>query len=109
MIRGAVYPVDLGDAKRGHEQRGRRLGLVISIEQNAWSTVTIIPTSTNAQESVFRPDVVIAGRDTKILIDQICTIDVSYVVGELVDYLSRDDMAQVDHGLSRYFGLLRGG
>ena len=38
MIRGAVHPVDLGDAKRGHEQRGRRLGLVISIEQNAWST-----------------------------------------------------------------------
>jgi mRNA interferase MazF len=29
MIRGAVYPIDLGDAKRGHEQRGRRLGLVI--------------------------------------------------------------------------------
>ena len=107
MIRGAVYPIDLGGAKRGHEQRGRRLGLAISIEQNAWSTVTIIPTSTNAQESVFRPDVVIAGRDTKILIDQIRTIDVSYVVGELVDYLSRDDMAQVDHGLSRYFGLLR--
>jgi len=107
MIRGAVYPVDLGDAKRGHEQRGRRLGLIISIKENAWSTVTIIPTSTNAQESVFRPDVVIAGRDTKILIDQIRTIDVSYVVGELVDYLSRDDMAQVEHGLSRYFGLLR--
>jgi hypothetical protein len=27
--------------------------------------------------------------------------------GELVDYLSRDDLAQVEHGLSRYFGLLR--
>jgi mRNA interferase MazF len=106
MIRGAVYPIDLGGAKRGHEQRGRRLGLAISIEQNAWSTVTIIPTSTSAKESVFRPDVVIAGRDTKILIDQIRTIDVSYVVGELVDYLSRDDMTQVEHGLSRYFGLL---
>jgi len=35
MIRGAVYPVDLGDAQRGYEQRGRRLGVVISIEQNA--------------------------------------------------------------------------
>jgi mRNA interferase MazF len=107
MIRGAIYPVDLGNTKRGHEQRGRRLGLVISIEQNAWSTVTIIPTSSSAQASVFRPDVVIAGQATKILIDQIRTIDTSYVVGELVDYLSRDDMAQVEHGLSRYFGLLR--
>jgi mRNA interferase MazF len=107
MIRGAVYPVDLGDAKRGHEQCGRRLGLVVSIEQNAWSTVTIIPASTSAQQSVFRPEVVIAGRETRILIDQIRTIDTSYVTGELVDYLSRDDMAQVEHGLSRYFGLLR--
>ena len=107
MIRGAVYPVDLGAAKRGHEQRGRRLGLVISIEQNAWSTVTIIPTSTSAQPAVFRPDVIIAGRDTRILIDQIRTIDTAYVTGELVDYLSRDDMAQVEQSLSRYLGLLR--
>jgi mRNA interferase MazF len=102
-----VYPVDLGDAKRGHEQRGRRLGLVISIEQNAWSTVTIIPTSTNAQPSVFRPEAIIAGRETRLLIDQIRTIDTSYIVGELVDYLSRDDMAHVEHSLSRYLGLLR--
>jgi mRNA interferase MazF len=107
VIRGAIYPVDLGDDKRGHEQRGRRLGLVISIEKNVWSVVTIIPTSTSAQASVFRPEVVIAGRETKVLIDQVRSIDVSYVTGELVDYLSRDDMAQVEHSMSRYFGLLR--
>ncbi|MBV9381979.1 MAG: type II toxin-antitoxin system PemK/MazF family toxin [Streptosporangiaceae bacterium] len=107
MIRGAVYPVDLGDTKRGHEQRGRRLGLVISIELNAWSTVTIIPTSTSAQPAVFRPDVIVAGRETRILIDQIRTVDTRYVTGELVDCLSGDDMAQVEHSLSRYFGLLR--
>ena len=79
----------------------------MSLEQDAWSTVTILPTSTSAQASVFRPAVVIAGRETKILIDQIRTLDVSYVVGDLVDYLSRDDMAQIEHALSRYFGLLR--
>jgi len=107
MIRGAVYPVDLGDAKRGHEQRGRRLGLVISIEQNAWSTVTILPTSTSAKPAVFRPEVVIAGRDTKILIDQLRAIDTGYVTGELVDYLSRDDMAHVERSLTRYLGLVR--
>jgi mRNA interferase MazF len=109
MIRGAVYPIDLdlGDTKRGHEQRGRRLGLVISIEQDACSTVTVLPTSTSARPSVFRPEVAIAGRETKILIDQVRTIDVSYVAGDLVDYLSRDDMARVEHSLSRYLGLLR--
>jgi mRNA interferase MazF len=106
MIRGAVHPVDLGDAKRGHEQRGHRLGLVMSIEQTVWSTVTIIPTSTSAQASVFRPEAIIVGRSTRILVDQIRTIDVSYVAGELVDYLSGDDMAEVEHTLSRYLGLL---
>jgi len=45
-------------------------------------------------------------RRRKVLIDQIRTIDTTYVAGELVDYLSRDDMAQVEHGLSRYLGLL---
>jgi mRNA interferase MazF len=69
--------------------------------------VTILPTSTSAQAAIFRPDVVIAGRDTKILIDQIRTIDTRHVTGELVDYLSRDDMAQVEHCLSRHLRLLR--
>jgi mRNA interferase MazF len=69
--------------------------------------VTILPTSTSAQAAIFRPDVVIAGRDTKILIDQIRTVDTRHVTGELVDYLSRDDMAQVEHCLSRHLRLLR--
>jgi mRNA interferase MazF len=107
VIRGAVYPVDLGDAKRGHEQGGRRLGLVVGIDQDAWSTVTVLPTSTTARPSVFRPEAMIAGRATRILIDQIRAIDTSYVTGELVDYLARDEMAEVEHSLSRYFGLLR--
>jgi len=51
--------------------------------------------------------VVVAGRGTRILIDQVRTIDTSYVVGELVDFLGRDDMAQVEHGLARYLGPAR--
>ena len=47
---------------------------------DVWSTVTVLPTSTSAQASVFRPEVVIAGRETKILIDQVRAIDVSYVL-----------------------------
>lgn len=107
MIRGAIYPVDLGEAKRGHEQRGHRLGLVISIEQDAWSMLTIIPASTTAQPSAFRPEVIIAGRETRLLIDQIRTIDTSYVTGDIIDYLTRDDMEQVEYSVSRCLGLLR--
>ena len=95
-----------GRCQAWHEQRGRRLGLVIGIEQSAWSTVIVIPDLGQAQPAVFRPEVVVAGRDTKVLIDQIRTVGTAYVIGELVDYLSRDDMAQVEHGLSRYLRLL---
>jgi mRNA interferase MazF len=105
VIRGAVYPIDLGDAKRGHEQRGRGLGLAISIQQDRWSTATILPTSTSARPAVFRPQLTIAGRDTLILVDQIRTIDTHYIVGEPVDYLPRADLAQIEHALSRYLGL----
>jgi mRNA interferase MazF len=31
----------------------------------------------------------------------------SYVTGEIVDYLTQDDMAQVEHGPLRYVGLPR--
>jgi hypothetical protein len=64
VIRGAVYRVDLGDAKRGHEQRGRRLGVVLSPSSMAWSVATIVPTSTSAQSAVFRPELEINGQLT---------------------------------------------
>lgn len=106
MIRGAVYPIDLGDAKRGHEQRGRRLGLVLSSHQEHWSTVTVVPTSTRAQASAFRPEAVVAGRSTRILVDQMRTIATQYVAGDLVDFLNREDMEQVEYAVVRHLGLL---
>jgi mRNA interferase MazF len=57
VIRGAVYRVDLGEARRGQEQRGRRLGLALSPTSMPWSVATIVPTSTSAHEAVFPPSV----------------------------------------------------
>jgi mRNA interferase MazF len=105
VIRGAVYPIDLGDAKRGHEQRGKRLGLVLT-QQERWSTVIIVPTSTSAQGSAFRPEAVVAGRTTRMLVDQLRTIDTQYVTGDLVDFLKREDMEQVEYAVVRYLGLM---
>jgi mRNA interferase MazF len=101
-----VYPIDLGDAKRGHEQRGRRLGLVLSAQHERWSTVTVVPTSTSAQASAFRPEAVVAGRTTRMLVDQIRTVDTQYISGDLVDFLNREDMEQVEHAVVRYLGLM---
>ncbi|MER7739981.1 type II toxin-antitoxin system PemK/MazF family toxin [Streptomyces sp. NPDC096538] len=100
-----MYRVDLGDAKRGHEQKGKRLGVCLSSAPAGWSTMTVAPTSTSAQDAVFRPRMTIAGRSTVILIDQVRTIDISYVFGDPVDYLTGTDMGQIEHALGLYLGL----
>jgi mRNA interferase MazF len=105
VIRGAVYRVDLGEAKRGHEQRGKRLGLVLSPRSMPWSTATIVPTSTTAREAVFRPSLEINGQETRFLVDQIRSIDTDYIVGDPVHYLERDELAEIEHAVSRYLGL----
>lgn len=107
MIRGAVYRIDLGRA-RGHEQRGRRLGLVVSPSGSPLSVVTVIPTSTSAQPAIHRPELQIAGRATRMLIDQIRSIDTNYLIGDPVDYLSRDQMAVLDLALAHYLGVRPG-
>lgn len=105
VIRGAVYRVDLGDAKRGHEQRGRRLGLVLSPSSMPWNVIMIVPTSTTAQPAVFRPSMEINGQETRVLVDQIRSIDTDYIIGDPVHYLERDELAQVEHAVARYLGL----
>ena len=105
MIRGAVYRVDVGEARRGREQRGKRLGLVLSPTSMPWSVATVVPTSTSAREAVFRPSVEIDGQATRFLVDQIRSIDVDYIVGEPVHYLERDELAEVEHAVARYLGL----
>lgn len=105
MIRGAIYRVDLGEAKRGHEQRGRRFGLVLSPTSMPWNVATIIPTSTTAQPAVFRPALEVNGQETRFLVDQIRSIDINYITGDPVHYLERDELAEIEHAVSRYLGL----
>lgn len=105
MIRGAVYRVDLGDAKRGHEQRGRRYGLVLSPSTVQWNVATIIPTSTSAMPMIFRPELEIAGEVTRFLVDQIRSVDVSFIHGDPVHYLDRDEMAEIEHAIKYYLGV----
>lgn len=107
LIRGAVYRIDLG-SPRGHEQRGRRLGLIISPSESPLSMVTVVPTSTSAGASVHRPLLEIAGAETRLLVDQIRSIDTNYVVGDPVDYLNLDAMGEVEVAIGHYLGILAG-
>ena len=104
MIRGAVYRIDLG-RHRGHEQGGKRLGLVVSPSDSPLSVVTVIPTSTSAGPSLHRPQLEIAGRVTRLLVDQVRSIDIRYVVGDPVDCLSRDQLVDVELALAHYIGV----
>jgi len=105
VIRGAVYRIDLGESKRGHEQRGKRLGLVLSPTSMPWSVANVVPTSTTAQEAVFRPVLDIDGQATRFLVDQIRSVDIDYIIGDPVHYLERDELAEVEHAVIRYLGL----
>lgn len=105
MIRGAVYRVDLGGARRGHEQRGRRYGLVLSPTDMAWSIVTIVPTSTQARPAVFRPEIDLGGVRTRFLVDQLRSIDTQDVDGEPAFHLHRDELEEVEVAVTRYLGL----
>ncbi|MGL5864245.1 MAG: type II toxin-antitoxin system PemK/MazF family toxin [Dermatophilaceae bacterium] len=104
MIRGAVYRVDLG-RPRGHEQGGKRLGLVVSPSDSPLSVVVVVPTSTSAGPSIHRPELEIAGRSTRVLVDQIRALDTDDVVGDPVDYLTRHQLAEVELALARYLGV----
>jgi mRNA interferase MazF len=104
VIRGAVYRIDLG-RPRGHEQGGKRLGLVVSPSDSPLSVVVVVPTSTSAGPSIHRPEIEIAGRPTRMLVDQIRSIDTHYVVGDPVDYLTRDQLVKVELALVHYLGV----
>jgi len=105
VIRGAVYRVDLG-APRGHEQGGRRYGLVLSPSEMNWSVATIVPTSTSARPATFRPELVIDGQQTLLLVDQIRTVDTAYLVGDPIDYLNHDELTTVEQAVIHYLGLV---
>jgi mRNA interferase MazF len=47
----------------------------------------------------------IAGTRTRLLVDQIRSIDVGFVHGDPVDCLGRTEMAEVEHAVLRCLGL----
>lgn len=81
------------------------MGLVVSPSDSPLSVVTVIPTSTSAGPSVHRPELEVAGRPTRLLIDQVRSIDIGYVVGDPVDFLNRDELAEVEFALAHYLGV----
>jgi mRNA interferase MazF len=71
----------------------------------AWSVATIVPASTQAQPAVFRPEIELGGVPTRFLVDQLRTIDVSFVLDEPAFFLQRNELEEVELAVARYLGL----
>ena len=105
MQRGEVFRLRAPRGARGHEQAGRRYGVVLQADELlSLSTVIIAPTSTRAHPASFRPDVEIAGERTRVLVEQLGAVDSSRL-GESQGLLAFDELRDVDRALAVVVGL----
>ena len=81
MRRGDIFALRLPKGV-GHEQRGRRFGVVV--QSDAFlprSVVLVAPTSTSAKPASFRPEIEIDGTPTRVLVEQVGAVDVQRLGG----------------------------
>jgi mRNA interferase MazF len=89
----------------GHEQRGRRFGVVVQAEEFLPRSVVIVaPTSRSARAASFRPEVQVSGEMTRVLVEQIGAVDVRRL-GDLAGHLSPEELWDVDEALMTLLGL----
>lgn len=80
--------------------------MVVQSDALPLSTLLVAPTSTAAQPASFRPEVVIAGRPTRVLVEQTTAVDPSRL-GETLEHLDGNEIIHLDRALSDVFGLAR--
>lgn len=104
MRRGDIFALRLPKGS-GHEQMGRRYGVVV--QANALlprSVVLIAPTSAKARSASFRPEIEIEGTRTRVLVEQVGAIDVGRL-GDLAGRVTPEEQWGVDAALLTVFGL----
>jgi mRNA interferase MazF len=89
----------------GHEQQGERYGVVVQADELLpRSVVLLAPTSRSARAASFRPQVLVAGDDTRVLVEHVGAVDVQRL-GKRVGRLDADDMWAIDEALMTVLGL----
>jgi mRNA interferase MazF len=68
------------------------------------SVVIVAPTSQSARPASFRPDVVVAGAATRVLVEQLGAVDVQRL-GRRIGRLTPDEIWAVDDALITVLGL----
>ena len=104
MHRGDVFALRLPKGV-GHEQRGRRFGVVVQSDAMLpRSVVLVAPTSTSARPASFRPEVDLDGTTTRVLVEQTGAVDVGRL-GALAGRLTPEEQWGVDAALLTVLGL----
>lgn len=104
MRRGDVFTLRLPKGI-GHEQYGKRFGVIVQSDSLLpRSVVLVAPTSTSAKAASFRPEIVIDGTTTKVLVEQMGAVDVNRL-GDIAGHLSSEEQWGVDAAILTVLGL----
>lgn len=104
MRRGDIFNIRLPKGV-GHEQRGKRYGVIVQSDALLpRSVVLIAPTSASARSASFRPKIELEGTSTKVLVEQMGAVDVNRL-GDLAGHLSSEEQWGVDAAILTVLGL----
>jgi mRNA interferase MazF len=105
VVRGEVFRLPSRRDGRGREQRGARYAVVVQADEfTALSTTLASPTSTGARPASFRPTIVLAGIETRVLVEQTTVVDPKRL-GRSAGRLGADELRAVDDALALVLGL----
>ena len=97
-MRGDVYRLRASSQAKGHEQQGRRFGVILQSDDLVLSTVIIAPTSRSVMPQTFRPTIVIDGKDTQVLLEQSLAVDLDRL-GDFVAHVTHEEQLAIDDAL----------
>jgi len=100
-----VFRLRVPRGARGAEQQDARFAVVVQADELlALSTVLVAPTSVSAPPRSFRPGIELAGRTTRVLVEQTTAVSVERL-GASAGRLSAQELRAVDAALAVVFGL----
>lgn len=104
MLRGDIHEFRMPRGQ-GHEQRGRRFGVVVQANEFLpRSVVLVAPTSRSARPASFRPEIDLLGENTRILVEQVGAVDAGRL-GELVGRVTPEQQWGIDEALMTVLGI----
>ena len=103
-MRGDVVPVPAARNARGHEQQGRRYGVVVQSDHLMLGTVLVTPTSTSSLPAPHRPEIDLLGQRTVLLVEQTRAVT-REALKPAVARLSYADLQLLDEALALVLGL----